>query len=110
VVSTSAAIVAGTLLYLPFGIAFSDLHRFARLSPLGWASLGYLVVLTSVVAYLLYYWSLARAEASRVAIWSNLQPVLTALLAWAAYGERLSAPFVAGGAMVLAGVVLTERG
>jgi drug/metabolite transporter (DMT)-like permease len=110
VVSTGAAIVAGTLLYLPFGIAFSDLHRFAYLTPLGWASLGYLVVLTSVVAYLLYYWSLARAEASRVAIWSNLQPVLTALLAWAAYGERLSAPFVAGGAMVLAGVVLTERG
>ncbi len=110
VVSTAAAIVAGTLLYLPFGVAFSDLHRFARLTPMGWASLAYLVVLTSVAAYLLYYWSLARAEASRVAIWSNLQPVLTALLAWAAYGERLSAPFVAGGAMVLAGVVLTERG
>ncbi len=110
VASTAAAIVAGTLLYLPFGIAFSDVHRFARLSPVGWASLAYLVALTSVVAYLLYYWSLARAEASRVAIWSNLQPVLTALLAWAAYGDRLSAPFVAGGAMVLAGVVLTERG
>ncbi len=110
IVSTGAAIVAGTVLYLPFGVAFSDLHRFAHLSPMGWASLAYLVVLTSIVSYLLYYWSLARAEASRVAIWSNLQPVLTALLAWAAYGERLSAPFLAGGAMVLAGVVLTERG
>lgn len=110
VVSTAAAIVAGTILYLPFGIAFSDVHRFAHLSPVGWASLAYLVALTSVAAYLLYYWSLARAEASRVAIWSNLQPVLTALLAWAAYGERLSGPFLAGGAMVLAGVVLTERG
>lgn len=110
VVSTSAAIVMGTILYLPVGLALSDLSRFARVTPLGWASLGYLVLFTSVVAYLLYYWSLARAEASRVAIWSNLQPVLTALLAWAIYGEQLTGPFVAGGALVLAGVVLTERG
>jgi drug/metabolite transporter (DMT)-like permease len=110
VVATAAAVVMGTLLYLPIGLALSDLDRFARLTPLGWASLGYLVVLTSVVAYLLYYWALSRAQASRVAIWSNLQPVLTALLAWAAYGERLTGPFLAGGAMVLAGVLLTERG
>ena len=110
VVATAAAVVMGTLLYLPVGLALSDLDRFTRLTPLGWASLGYLVVLTSVVAYLLYYWALSRAQASRVAIWSNLQPVLTALLAWAAYGERLSGPFLAGGAMVLAGVILTERG
>jgi drug/metabolite transporter (DMT)-like permease len=110
VVATAAAVVMGTLLYLPVGLALSDLDRFTRLSPLGWASLGYLVVLTSVVAYLLYYWALSRAQASRVAIWSNLQPVLTALLAWAAYGEQLSGPFLAGGAMVLAGVLLTERG
>ena len=78
----------------------------------GWglAGLGYLVAVTSVLAWLIYYWALGRAEASRVAIWSNLQPVLTALLAWAMYGEALTGPFVAGGAMVVAGVVLTERG
>jgi drug/metabolite transporter (DMT)-like permease len=45
-----------------------------------------------------------------VAIWSNLQPVLTAALAWAIYGEPITPTFVAGGVMVLAGVVLTERG
>ncbi|MGC3998252.1 MAG: DMT family transporter [Anaeromyxobacter sp.] len=110
VVSTSAAIVIGTLIYLPVGLWRSDLHRFAALSGTAWTSLGYLVAMTSVVAYLLYYWALSRADASRVAIWSNLQPVLTALLAWAVYGERLTGPFVAGGALVLAGVILTERG
>ena len=88
----------------------SDLSRFATLSATGWASLGYLIVFTSVVAYLAYYWALRRTEASRVAIWSNLQPVLTAGLAWAVYDERLTGAFLAGGAMVLAGVVLTERG
>jgi drug/metabolite transporter (DMT)-like permease len=109
VVSTSAAIALGAVVYLPFGLALSDFSRFAALSTTGWASLGYLVAFTSVVAYVIYYWALARTEASRVAIWSNLQPVLTAGLAWAVYGERLTGPFLAGGAMVLAGVVLTER-
>jgi drug/metabolite transporter (DMT)-like permease len=110
VASTGVAITIGTALYLPFGLLVSDLGHFRALSTPGWVSLGYLVLLTSVAAYLIYYWALARTEASRVAIWSNLQPVLTATLAWAVYGEKLTAPFLAGGAMVLAGVVMTERG
>jgi drug/metabolite transporter (DMT)-like permease len=106
----SYTLVLGTAIYAPVGMFFVTPAHFSRLSPGGWAGLAYLVLVTSVVAWLIYYWALARAEASRVAIWSNLQPVLTALLAWAMYGESLTAPFVAGGAMVLAGVVLTERG
>ena len=104
------SLVFGSLLYLPVGLAESRFAHFAALSRTGWMVLAYLVVVSSVVSYVIFYWALARAEASRVAIWSNLQPVLTAVLAWFVYGERLSVPFVAGGAMVLAGVVLTERG
>ncbi len=105
----SFTLVAGTLLYAPVGVLFFHAGDFARLSPWGWAGVAYLVVITSTVAWLIYYWALQHAEASRVAIWSNLQPVMTAVLAWAIYGEPLTAPFVAGGAMVLAGVVMTER-
>jgi drug/metabolite transporter (DMT)-like permease len=105
----SVTLVAGTVLCAPAGVAFLHADRFARLTPLGLAALLYLVIVTSVVAWLIYYWALGRADASRVAIWSNLQPVLTALLAWAMYGEALTAPFVSGGAMVVAGVIIAER-
>jgi drug/metabolite transporter (DMT)-like permease len=105
----SSTLVLGTLLCAPAGAAFFHGERVAAMSGWGLASLAYLVVVTSVLAWLIYYWALGRAEASRVAIWSNLQPVLTALLAWAVYGEALTGPFVAGGAMVVAGVLLTER-
>jgi drug/metabolite transporter (DMT)-like permease len=108
--ATGTAVTYGTLAYLPAGLLLSDAGHFARLSPWGWASLLYLVVFTSFIAYLLYAWSLRRAEASRVAIWSNVQPVLTAILAWAIYGEVVSGAFLVGGAMVIAGVILTERG
>ncbi len=106
----AGTLVAGTIVCVPPGLALFHPGRIAAASPWALASLAYLVLVTSVLAWLIYYWALGRAEASRVAIWSNLQPVLTALLAWALYGEALTAPFVAGGAMVVAGVLLTERG
>lgn len=105
----SGTLVAGTLLCAPVGIFFFDTADVTAMSGWGLASLGYLVLVTSVVAWLIYYWALGRADASRVAIWSNVQPVLTALIAWLVYGEPLTAPFLAGGAMVVAGVLLTER-
>jgi drug/metabolite transporter (DMT)-like permease len=105
----SMTLVSGTLLCSPAALVFLRPDDFDRMSPLGLAAVIYLVIVTSVVAWLIYYWALGRADASRVAIWSNLQPVLTALLSWAMYGEALTAPFVGGGAMVVAGVILAER-
>jgi drug/metabolite transporter (DMT)-like permease len=109
ITTTGVTIVAGSLLYLPFGLLFSRAESFRALSPVGWGSVAYLVVLTSVVSYLLYYWALAREDASRVAIWSNTQPVLTAVLAWALYGDPLTPSFVAGGVLVIVGVVMTQQ-
>ena len=108
VASTGLITVSGALLYLPIGLAGSNLRRLAALSATGWLAVAYLVLAASVRPDR-HYWVLARVEASRVAIWSNLQPVLTAALAWAIYGEELTASFIAGGAMVLAGVIVTER-
>lgn len=110
VTTTGITIVTGSLLYLPVGLLYSRAADFQALSTAGWASIAYLIVLTSVVSYLLYYWALAREDASRVAIWSNTQPVLTALLAWMMYGDRLTPSFVAGGLLVIAGVAMTQRG
>jgi len=108
--STGAAIATGSAVYLPFGVAMSDLSAFGRATAGAWSSILYLALLQSVLAYLLYYWALRRSEASRVAIWSNTQPVLAAALSWALYGEPVTGTFALGGAMVIGGVVLTERG
>ncbi len=107
---TGLAISFGSLAYLPFGLALSERAAFERLSPGGWGAVAYLVVVTSIAAYLLYYWAMRRAEASRVAVWSNLQPFFTTALAWLMYGEPITGTSLAGGALVLLGVALTERG
>ena len=105
---TSVAITFGTLAYMPLGLALTDFGSYARLSTAAWGSLAYLVAFTSIAAYLIYYWAMQRSDASRVAVWSNTQPVFTAGLAWALHGEPITGAFLAGGAMVVAGVVLTD--
>ncbi len=49
----------------------------------------YLGLGSSVLSYLLWFAALGRTDASRVAIFSNLQPVATALAAWALLGEHI---------------------
>jgi drug/metabolite transporter (DMT)-like permease len=47
-------------------------------------------------------------EASRVAVVNNFQPVVTALMSFAFYGERFSFGFVLAGIVILIGVLLVE--
>ncbi|MEN9799281.1 MAG: hypothetical protein RL653_2977 [Pseudomonadota bacterium] len=79
-----------------------------RASPAAWACLGYLGVLTSVVSYLLWYYALSRLEASRVAVFSNLQPIVTAVMAWAVVGDVLPWEWGMGAVLVLVGVRVTQ--
>jgi drug/metabolite transporter (DMT)-like permease len=71
-------------------------------------SILYLALFSSVVSYLLWYWALGRTDASKVAVFSNLQPVATAVAAWGVLGERIGWEVALGGVLVLAGVRLTS--
>jgi len=107
---TAWATLFGALCFLPVGVPALAAQDWSRVSAAGWWSLGYIAALTSVVSYLLWGWALARVEASRVAVFTNLQPIATALLAWALLGEPLTLHFLAATAFVLTGVWLAERG
>ena len=105
-------IIGGTLLYLPLGLGslLIPAHRaeIARASPAAWWGLAYLILVTSVVAYLLWYWALGHLAAARVAVFTNLQPLGTALLAHFFLGEVITPAFLAGAVVVIAGVLLAQ--
>lgn len=73
-----------------------------------WA-LAWIVVGPSVAGYYLHVWALKRTEASVVAVYGCMQPILTALLAAPLLGERPSARLIPAGLMIFAGVLLTIR-
>ncbi len=86
-----------------------DARALGAAEPLTLAGVGYLVLLSSVASYLLWNFALSRADASAVAVFANLQPVGTAVAAWAIRGEPLTWVMVAGGALVLGGVRLASQ-
>jgi drug/metabolite transporter (DMT)-like permease len=69
-----------------------------------WAAFAYLVLIGSVVLFYLYLYVLARWTASATAYSFLLFPVVTVLIAAWLVGEVVSASFIAGGVLVLAGV------
>jgi drug/metabolite transporter (DMT)-like permease len=107
----SWTVIGGTILFLPIGLPALWLQReqVARASAEAWLGVAYLILAASVVAYLIWYWALAYLAAARVAIFSNLQPLATALLAHLFLGERITVAFVAGALVVIGGVLLAQR-
>ncbi len=99
----------GALFMIPFGAqAVLEAHWSALTPQTGWA-LAYVVVFGSVVPYTIYAFAMTELAASRVAAFSYLQPVIATALGIWLLGEKLSLSVVAGGALILLGVYLTER-
>ena len=111
--SLSAAPATETLLYQLLG-AFVLLLPAAWLSgqwvfeptPLAWAHFGFQTVIVSFVSFLAWFWLLRHYLASRLGVFSFLTPLFGVLLGVWLLGERLEPPFVAGSALVLAGIAL----
>ena len=61
------------------------------------------------VAQILWNRAIARIEVSQVAIFGNLTPVATLVLSAFLFGEPITLPLLAGGALVVAGAYLTQR-
>ena len=98
------------LLLAPVMLWQSSGFSFAQVSAAGWTSLVYMALFPSLICYLIYYHALTRISASRVAAFVYVEPVIATLMAVAFLGERITAPLVAGGTVIFAGVYLTERG
>jgi len=75
-------------------------------TPTTWAAFGYLVVIGSVVQFNLYLHVLSHWTASRASYAFLITPVATVILAVLVLGEGISAGFLIGTALVLAGVWL----
>jgi drug/metabolite transporter (DMT)-like permease len=74
-----------------------------------WVSLLYMALFPSLLCYLIYYYALSYIPATRISMFSYLQPLLATTMAIPLLGETLSVTLLSGGALILAGVALSER-
>jgi len=106
---TAGAMTAGWLMLVPLFLATRGWRDWPSLSPAGWGGVLFLGIGCSGIGYLLWYGGLARLPAARVASFLYLEPLVTLVAAMIVLGEPLDAATIAGGLLVLAGVVLVQR-
>jgi drug/metabolite transporter (DMT)-like permease len=105
---TTWTIASGTALCLPALAVPGAIPAIRTLTPPVWGALLYLTVGTSVIAYPLWMYALRNLDASKVAVATNAQPILTGILSWMVFGERFTSGFVLGAALILAGAAWVE--
>ncbi len=102
--------MAGAIMLLPLGVQEAARLHWKDVGWIGWAGLAYTVLVSSVFAYLIFFWALRHMTASRLAVFTYLEAPLAMLLAVIFLGEKLTSTLLAGAGLILAGVYLTEIG
>ena len=105
---------AGAVIVLPLAIhearIMSHAGRLVNLPWQAWAALAYMAIFSSALAYVLYFWMLRYLEASQLAAFTYLLPVLATILGILWLGEKGSWVQVLGGFLALGGVYWIESG
>ena len=100
-------LLAGLTL-LPITLIIEGLPR--HLTARNVAGLIYLVVISGIVAYAIWFWGLERLSASAVTFLTLLNPVTAALLGWVVLDQRLNSWQIVGALLILFSVALGQPG
>jgi drug/metabolite transporter (DMT)-like permease len=98
----------GVLGLLPVYLFATPVTPLTTLSPLSWASLRFLALCCSVVAFLVYNYGIGRLRASQAAITIYVTPLAGVTLAVLLLGEALAVFTLAGAALIMAGLYATQ--
>jgi drug/metabolite transporter (DMT)-like permease len=75
-------------------------------TPRAFIALGYLAVVGSVIAFLLYYWLVQHMQVTKSMLIALVTPVVAVILGMLVLDERLTWRTLAGGAMIICGIGL----
>lgn len=102
-----SSIIGTCLLFIP-ALKAGLLDTLPTITGTGWLSLAYLGLLGTAVGFSLYYDSIKKIGASRSAIFINLVPLFSLVLASLILDEYVKTIVLLGGLLILAGVSLTN--
>jgi drug/metabolite transporter (DMT)-like permease len=105
---TTYAMLLGTLLLLPFGLAEGLVGVLPRLDGQTVALLAFLGIFGGALGFFLWTFALTRLTPTQVAVYIDLNPLVAMVLAAVLLAERLTVAFAAGFGLVLLGVLLVN--
>jgi drug/metabolite transporter (DMT)-like permease len=108
--ATGMQMLAGGAWMLAAGLVHGEVVRPSAFSAASVASLLYLIVLGSLVAFTAYAWLLRNAPIPIVATYGYVNPVVAVALGWLVLGEPVTPRMVVAGTVILAAVAMMTRG
>lgn len=107
-VASTGMVTASTLLLIPIALIVDRPWMLVPPSPAAWGAVLGLAMLSTVVAYFLYFRILATAGATNLMLVTFLIPVSAILLGVLVLGEQLEPQHVLGMALIGAGLAATD--
>ncbi len=107
--TTTYAAVSGFLLLV---VAAISTQSFTLVAIPSWSSvsaIAYLAIFGTVVPFVWYYQGVRAVGPERTAVFTNLVPLFGVILGASILGEQIGLSMIAGGALVIVGVSLTNR-
>src|SRR2546421_12239113 len=106
---TSASIVVSMIFWTPV-VAWEIIHTgWHPLGLVAWLSVGWLAIMSTVVAYLAWFQGLAKVDASSAASALFIQPLLGTFLAIVLLHDQLTPMTLVGGILIIVSVYLISR-
>ena len=102
---TMASLI-GTAMLFPLGFLEHGYRDLPAWAPEAWRAIAVLGLISTVVAFLIFFWAVRRFGAGLAAMISYLAPVAALILAFAVLGERALPLQFVGAAVILLGVRL----
>ena len=105
----SWAFLFGAVFVIPFGYEEFVLVSWSTLPFAAWFSISFIVIFTTVVAYLLNVWSLKFVTPTTVSYYIYLQPIFASVIALFVLDEKLEPSTIIFAVMIFIGVYLVGK-
>lgn len=99
-------LAAATVMWI---LQFCCLHQISRISHLswnGWLSAFFVSIVACILCYAVLYWLLNYIDGHKLALFDGLHTISAAAFGWYFFNESINALMIAGGAVLLVGLVL----
>lgn len=105
---TVYAMFLGSVGLLPF-IRFSFFQEIFQIPLYVWVAVVFLGVFSTVVGYVLWYKALEIRKASEISVYLYAIPVLSTIISYFMFDDRVTYMFIVGGALVILGLFLVNK-
>lgn len=89
-------------------IAMPSIEKISGIMPAQWLMLLYVVIFSTILPFLLFYFGLRHLSATNVSVTSSLEPVIAAVTAYLVLGEKMGWLQMLGGLLVCMAVILLQ--